>query len=182
MTDPVPVVDDPVAWCVADRLAACLCAQLVETSAPVACCCLMPGSQVAWDDCERGQAWVRVARVYRLGGTFPAAATASDDGNCGGLGGWAAVLELGVLRCMPQPDEGGALPSCDANRDVARLVLADAQAMRRAVRCCDWRAGCVPPDARMLLGDWLPAGPEGGCVGGTTLVTVEVSACVCEPG
>jgi len=174
-----PVLDDPLAWCVASALKACFCAQLAEVSAPAGCCCLMPGQSVAWDSCDPGQAWVRVARVYQLGANFPQAAGLGDMGPCGGMGGWAVVLELGAVRCLPGVDEHGNLPTCGQYDDVARLVYADAHAMRRAVMCCDWRSGCNLDDAQMIVGDWLPTGPQGNCTGGVLQVTVEVHGCIC---
>lgn len=176
-----PVVDDPVAYCLAEQLRECLCTELDAVSAPVNCCCHLPGQVVVWDSCDPGQAWVRVVRVYMAGGRFPAAATPTDLGACGGQGGWAVTLELGVLRCMPQPDERGNLPSCEDYSAVARLVDADAHAMRRAVLCCDWRGTCLQGDGQMAVGEWLPLGPQGTCVGGTMTVTVEVRACICDP-
>lgn len=177
---PVPVVDDPLVWCVADAIADCLCAQLPEVSAPVACCCVMPGELVAWDDCTNGQAWVRVASVFQVGDRFPLPAGPEDITPCGGSGGWAATLELGVIRCMPGPDEQGYLPDCDEYRHTSRLVLADGHAMRRAVLCCDWRDACNIPNNRYTVGSWTPLGPQGVCVGGTLSVTVELSGCICD--
>lgn len=177
-----PLVDDPVSACLIDSLAACLCAQLEAVSKPVACCCALPGQQVAWDDCDPGQAWVRVANMYMVGPKFPAPATAEDLGVCGGMGGWAVTVELGVLRCMPGIGEDDELPECEEYTATNRIVLADAHAMRRAILCCDWRSGCgMPSDARVVVGAWTPAGPAGTCVGGTMTAVFEVSACVCDP-
>lgn len=174
-----PVVDDPIGWCVATALQECFCAQLAEVSAAVACCCLAPGQQVVWDTCDPGQAWVRVASIYQLGHNFPAPARPADLTACGGEGGWAVTLELGTIRCMPQPDLDGNLPSCEDVSAVSRLVLADANAMRRAMLCCDWLTPCGMPDAQRVYGAWTPVGPQGACVGGVMSVTVEVSACIC---
>lgn len=176
-----PVVDDPIAWCVATELKRCFCEQLAEVSAPVVCCCLMPGAQVAWDSCDPGQAWVRVASIYQVGHTFPQPARPEDLGPCGGIGGWAVTLELGAVRCLPQPDLNGVLPTCEDYSEAARLVLADAHAMRRAVLCCDWRDACDLGEAGMVVGNWMPTGPQGACAGGVMSVTVEVHACICDP-
>lgn len=182
MTAPeYPIVDDPLAWCVSEALRECLCTEIEATSAPVGCCCLMPGADVTADSCETGQAWVRLAQLYQLGPQFPAPATGLEPGPCGAGYGWAGVFELGVLRCMPLPDERGNLPSCDEYSAVARLVQADAHAMRRAVLCCDWRTACSAPDNRILVGTWSPLGPDGNCVGGVLTVTMELFGCICDP-
>lgn len=180
-----PLVDDPVSWALARELSTCFCDQLEQVSAPVGCCCLWPGQEVAWDSCDPGQAWVRVVQVYPLSNRFPVQDTGLDIGPCGSVGGWATVLELGALRCMPQP-VGSDLPSCDAYSETARLVLADAHAMRRAVACCDWITNAAPPgvdasDWQTLFGAWQPVGPAGGCTGGVMTVTVQSFACICPP-
>lgn len=175
-----PIVDDPIAWCLADALAACFCAELAATSAPVGCCCVYPGEQVAVDSCKPGMAWVRIARQYPVGDRFPVAASAPDP--CGGANGWAVVLELAALRCMPGVSAQGKPPPCGAVTPVARLVAADAQAMRRAVLCCDWRVTCGgDPDVAVVVGAWEPLGPQGLCVGGAMSVTVQSNGCVCGP-
>jgi hypothetical protein len=181
----VPVMDDPIAWCLADGLRACFCDQLAQVSAPVGCCCLWPGQEVAWDDCTPGQAWVRVVQVYPLSNRFPIPDDGLGVGPCGSSGGWAVVLELGAIRCMPQPQSNGTLPRCQEYSDTARLVLADAHAMRRAVQCCDWRSTCTPNadlEEGLLFGAWQPVGPQGGCTGGVMSVTVQAYGCICPPG
>lgn len=177
---PVPVVDDPITWCVSQALQACLCAELPVTSKGVACCCILPGADIIADSCEVGQAWIRLVTEYPLSSRFPNPATGMEPTACGEVGhGWAATFELGVLRCMPQPDERGNLPSCDEYSESARLVAADKYAMRRAIMCCDWRDTCGLTDNRIVMGAWTPLGPDGNCVGGTTNVTVELFGCIC---
>lgn len=178
---PLPVVDDPIAYRLAQELSTCFCNELAAVSAPVGCCCLWPGLEVAWDSCTPGQAWVRVAQVYPVGTRFPTPDTGLDVGVCGALGGWAVVLELGALRCMPQPGDNGDLPSCTDYDDTERMVLADAHAMRRAVRCCDWRANAgADPEAQVLFGSWQPVGPAGACTGGLMQITVQAYGCLCD--
>lgn len=172
------VHDDPIAWPLAEALSDCLCI-LLEEEAPVRCCCVMFGADVAWDDCScdgrrGGMAWVRIANVYPTA-TFPSPYT-GQPGPCGGAyDGWAVTLELGILRCAPTIDERGRLPRCDQNWSAARRAAADAHLMRRAVMCCSW-AG----DRRYIVGSWEPLGPEGGCHGGVMTVTVNSRACVCD--
>lgn len=174
-----PVLDDPVAWHLAEALTDCLCT-ILEAEAPVQCCCTQFGEAVAWDSCNcrngrDGQAWVRVASMFPTA-TFPQPYT-GNPGPCGGnYDGWAVQLELGVLRCAPSPDSRGRLPSCEQNTAAARRALADAHIMRRAVMCCDWYGR----DAKLIVGAWQPVGPDGGCHGGVLPVTVQSFACVCD--
>lgn len=177
-----PIMDDPIAYPLAKALSDCFCAELAVTSAPVGCCCLYPGQEIAWDSCDPGMAWVRVAQVYPVGSRFPVQDTGLEVGPCGTTGGWAVVLELGALRCMPQPGNDGSLPPCGAVSDTARLVLADAHAMRRAVECCDWRSAAGgDPAAELVFGAWQPLGPQGACTGGMMQITVQTFGCICDP-
>lgn len=171
---------DEIGFPLAARLAECLCGLLAERD-PVACCCVQPGSEVAWDDCTGGQAWVRIVNEYHVGDRFPNPQNTASP--CGGVGGWAVVLELGVLRCMPQPDSMANLPSCSAVQDVAYRIAADKQTMREAIYCCDWREPArntwQEDGAGLVVGGWNPVGPEGGCVGGVMTVTVHATGCIC---
>lgn len=171
---------DPIAFPVAERLRDCLC-ELLEESWPTKCCCIFYGTEVPWDDCSadggrEGMAWVRIADVYPTE-RFPQAVTTANP--CGGLDGWAVVLELGVLRCAPTPSSSGRLPGCEANTAAAEKAAHDAHVMRRAVMCCDdWRE----PGQRFVMGRWQPVGGDGGCQGGVLQVTVHVTEmCVCTP-
>src|SRR5690606_35524537 len=174
---------DTIGFPLAERLAECLCGLLSERD-PVACCCVEPGAEVAWDDCTGGQAWVRIVQEYPLGDRFPHPQNSASP--CGGVGGWAVVLELGVLRCMPLPDGQGSLPSCQAEQDTAERIADDKHTMREAVFCCDWRDtprdAFASPEDGLIVGPWTPVGPEGGCVGGTMTVTVHATGCICGAG
>lgn len=173
-------VADPIAWPLAERLAACLC-DLLAAEAPVACCCVQPGRSVPWDDCTGGQAWVRIASQFATD-TFPIPAS-RPPGPCGGLGGWAVVLELAVIRCMPTVSDAGVPPSCAAVNATARQVADDKHRMLRAIECCDWRRDpALPPTAdvpAVIIGAWTPVA-EGDCTGGVWSVTVSSEACVCN--
>lgn len=173
-----PAIDDPVAWPLAEALAQCLC-RLLEDEAPVRCCCVLPGAEVAWDDCtcdgrRDGMAWVRIVQDYQTA-EFPRPYN-GHTGPCGGAyDGWAIILELGVLRCAPTVNERGRLPRCDQQHAAARRAQADKHIMRRAVACCGW-AG----ERDVIENGWQALGPEGGCHGGILTVTVNQQACICN--
>lgn len=83
--------------------------------------------------------------------------------------GWYVTLELAVTRCWPLSEDGSALEPA-VQTDLARKHLADAAAIRRAVRCCqalgeyswEWTAGG-------------PIGPDGGCAGSYGTIAVRTT-------
>ncbi len=173
-----PVLDDPIAWPLAEALAQCLCSML-EAEAPVRCCCVLPGAEVAWDDCScdgtrGGMAWVRIVNDYPTA-RFPQPYTGKSQPCGGAYDGWAGALDLGVLRCAPTVDARGRLPSCEQQHTAARRAAADKHIMRRAVSCCGWAE-----DRQIIEHGWQALGPEGGCHGGVLTVTVNQHACVCN--
>jgi hypothetical protein len=165
-------------WALLERLRDCLCEQLsggdpnvdyppcrcsivVGEVAPDECCCrALPGGSLCC-----GMAWVRCT------GSYPSTVFPTPDGQAQHtIDSFAAILELGVLRCAPGPDDHGQPPTVDELEEVARQVHVDAKSMRMAVRCC-----FTANSRNVLLGAWQPVGPEGACVGGVLTITVRVS-------
>jgi hypothetical protein len=149
-------------------LAACLCASLLAAELPAVCFCgVTPGASIALDyagDCSQacGMAWVRLESMY------PSVVLGQPDatpGNCGTT--LEIAVEMGVARCLPVIDESGTPPSAQELADSTELQIADALAMRTAVACCvrgkDW-----------VLGGYTPFGPQGGMVGGTWSLVLQV--------
>lgn len=137
----------------------CMCEQLAETGAGEPCWCgILPGLVVSLEYCETcntdhpcGMGWVRVAAVFPYE-TFP---TPTLDPHCRLPVGWQ--IEAGAVRCMPVPGDGEILPP-DAMTLVALNQMADAEAIHRALLCCE------APEVVVEL--YQPIGPDGGCVGG----------------
>lgn len=163
---------------IALRLLECLNEQLALTPAGAANpTILMAGEEVehfggTTDDCA--QAWVRLAGLYRSS-NFPLPDQDLTGGGCL-VAEYAAILELGVIRCWPTMGRNGAPGDPVAKQLRALDVQNDAYAMVRAVNCC-W---AVEDGPSYLVGTWQPTGPEGGVVGGYLQVTVAVQVC-CEP-
>lgn len=162
---------------VVDILVACLEQAVATVPKPPKVTCLRPGEQVALmlssagrDECCEGLAWVRVASIYPSN-TFPA-----QDITVAGCGvvAWAATIELGVARCAPTPP-AEEIPSCEEWTDATYAILDDAAAMRRAL-CC---FAAAEKYRLMLPGIWTPLPIDGGCMGGTMLVTVAIGDCDC---
>lgn len=152
-----------------ESLADCLCTA-VNANQPTCFCGVLPGAQVALDyagcyegGCENGMAWVR------LSGMYPASAIGQANlrpGNCSV--GTGVDIEVGVIRCAPQPADDGTPPSAADQATASALQLADATAAKAAVLCCD---GLSLQDT--IVAGWVPIGPEGAVLGGRlTLSTV----------
>jgi hypothetical protein len=111
---------------------------------------------------------------------FPATARfpqqSFDVANCDNRS-WAVELEMGVYRCLATLDDEGNPPSCQQIEHDAAVILSDAAAMRQAAVCC-FRPGDGGRD--VVVGEWAPVGPSGGCGGGVMSVTVQGYDCGCE--
>lgn len=152
----VPPVTQNVIAALAD-LADCVCAELATTGAGPTCWCgLYPGQAVSWDYCGEcsgdrcGMGYVRLASVFPYE-TFPQQII---DDRCRRPLAWA--MEVGALRCLPQPSDGG-LASPEEMSSVTISQVLDASALHRAIKCCGLSVG---------VQSYLPVGPMGGCVGG----------------
>ena len=156
----------------AEELLACLCTALDDSPAGPPCiCCLSPGPEPM--ECNTGPegegvGWVRVVRIFPTAARFPIPAT--DPQRCL-TGAYAVELELGVYRCVSVVDDQGDPPTCAQRTADAEKLLGDAAALRRAV-CCFTQQG-----RQMIVGEWRPLGPSGGCAGGAMTVTVEAADC-----
>lgn len=139
------------------NLADCLCAELAESGAGPTCWCgPYPGAQVSWEGCGEcdndhcGMGYVRVVAGFPYQ-VFPQPVV---DDRCVMPLAWS--VEVGALRCLPTAAEGVLDPVAMAEAAVVQMF--DARAIYTAIRCC--------PDIRMAISNYVPVGPEGGCVGG----------------
>jgi hypothetical protein len=170
---------DEVAWPVAVAVRNLIGGELAgAVGGPPATVAVVPGRDVAIDDCCAGLAWVRIVRVFPSDpGEFPNARTAAvtADGCLGGLY-WAVELGVGSARCAPTEDDAG-VPPTGAELEASAFALADdAGRIRRAVLC--GLPGLEEVD-EVAIGEQTNVGPSGGCVGQELLVTVLTRACVC---
>lgn len=152
---------------VMEQLSACLCTELDDAGNPTCFCGVLPGSEVVLDHCSPcdggrcGQAWVRMATSFPSI-AFPAPDEGVNSGQCGSP--LAFTLEVGVVRCAPQPDGTGTPPGEQAQLDAAVRQMEDWGAMVRAIECCS------ASGREYVLGVYEPVS-AGDCVGGTWLVT-----------
>lgn len=169
----------------AQRLLACLCAALEDTVGGAPCqCCLRPGTAPPPADaccaCDngQGQASVQLGPIFPVvAGKFPQRGVSGQLDDCTSYE-WGAELIMTVYRCVSVADEEG-FPSCDELTADTIKIAEDARAMRLAALCCPWREGDLGDPVAMVLGDWRPLNPMGGCAGGQQSVTVLVGSECC---
>lgn len=188
MTEPAPEpIPDVLVVPFAERLLACLCAQLaLSVGGPVCSCCLRHGAHlVAMDNCTcncndtgSGQASVQVTSIYPSA-KFPRQGVDTWDQPCRS-GTWVAELTMTVYRCVAVLSDKGVPPTCTQLEADFRKIQSDAAAMRRAFACCDWR-GDPDNEARVIPGAWVPVAPQGGCAGGFMTVLVDLGPLCCPP-
>lgn len=170
------------------RLLACLEQQLAGTvGGPVCRACLYPGATVPMDACEassdcsgvggHGMAAVRVASSQLI--------VAQVQQRCSFTSAQVSVVyEMTAYRCAHTVTRNGGvpvLPTCDELASDTAIVLDDAAAMRRALKCCFTvppSAGGCPP-AITNVSPWTPRGPVSGCMGGQMQFTVTFNDCGC---
>lgn len=141
---------------------------------PVARAFFAPGLDVAWDDCCDGQLWVRVVEQY------PTSRFPSRDMSPGcNPALWAVTLAVGVVRCTPTVDDNATPPNPEALTESAVGISADSAILLEAIRCCF--PGAAPFAAPLLVGNWNPLGPQGGCAGGEWRLTFGYPNCACPP-
>lgn len=135
---------------------------------------VVPGAQIAWDDCECAQLTVHIPQVYPSK-TFPAPKQEPPWGRCTSPL-MVAEYVVTILRCVPVQDDAGNPPSIADLEAAAMLDLADRAAVLRAVSCClsDLERG-LP--RFMLMQQQLAVGGEGMCAGSETHVFVGLPAC-----
>lgn len=171
------MVAAPGAAPLASILLECLRTSVSTVAIPPATVSLRTGLQMEpllarlRDECCEGVAWVRIDLVYPTS-TFPEQVATFD--RCGPLLR-AAILELGVLRCAPRGQDENSIPTADEWDTAAELVDADREAILAAV-CCFLD---LEKDRMVVEGAWIPWPIEGGCMGGTVQLIVEVDACEC---
>jgi hypothetical protein len=147
----------------------CLCNTIESSQVPNVCFCgVVPGDGIVADfagncrDERQGMAWVRQTSIYPAAGLNVVDETAN---NC--KTGFGMDLELGILRPMVTIDDRGNPPSPEQYEESAALMNDDALVMVKALQCCD-----ALDEVEYVLGQYTPAGPLGGMVGGSWVVAV----------
>lgn len=154
-------------------LAGCPCRVGVVPGAPAAdgCdggCNVPPGE---WP----GQLTVNVVRTYpaELPRWTNVAAVQAEATNCGPAALLAVELAVTLWRCTPVSSDDGCPPPMDALSENAMQLHVDMLAINQGVTCCFPTAGTSRRKGRRYsLGASAVLGPQGGCIGVQTPVTV----------
>lgn len=152
--------DDPE-W---EALAPCAAGLISGANLVADHCCAQETSYGAGQACE-GQLTVRVGNCYPTK-VFPEPWTGAMP-PCGTS--WAVELEIAVMRCALTMDESTNPPSpptMAAEMEVADRALGDMGLIRHTMT--DFARG---RDQALVLGQYVPMGPDGGCVGGAVTCT-----------
>jgi len=129
---------------------------------------VVPGVQVAWDNCDCGQLALVVPRHY-TSRDFPIDTSTLKTGNCDNTY-VVADMYLSLVRCVPGPDEDGNPPTVtDLNR-AAEVSFGDMWIMRQTLTCLLRTYYESPPVAGLRIAEWLVTddvglGALGGCAG-----------------
>lgn len=148
-------------------------ADLAASGHPVARLVSHPGPRPPADVCSRtrdgdGQAWVGVAGVWPTGESpFPSQNTSPTPCRRAEL---AVELRVGVLRCAARIADDGTPPAASLVGEDAALQAVDMLTLYQTIVCTldAWDVDL------MMVGRWVPLGPEGGCVGGEWPVTIPI--------
>lgn len=190
----------------AEALLNCVCEALdrlpVEVPGLAGCpcrVCVVPGSPAA-DGCDGGcdvqpgeypgQLTVNVVRLYASDRTiFPREAgssTATGPGsgirdlkNCAMPQVTAVELLVTLWRCTPLPTDQGCPPSCAELNESAMQMHADMLAVQQGVLCCYSATDTTQRHGRRwVMGQTTSLGPQGGCAGFQTRITVALDDCI----
>lgn len=165
----------------AEQVLSCFDLALQDGPNPPAQVCLRVGevpfsAGLNEDLCCTGLAWARVVSIVPSV-RFPQQDTEPNDCQ---KSSWAVELELGAVRCMPFGDENAG-PTCDQWTAAFLQVDEDAASMRRAL-CCVY--GLIATNATLIeqvvVGAWTPINNQGGCIGGTMNVTLQLDCLECD--
>lgn len=149
----------------------CLCEQVTKAAEDpdkitghVCLCSVITGDSVPLDYCAGtcgqgrcGMAWVRLEGIQPLEGESAAPGCPQP---------LTAFIEMGIVRCSQTSVSGRSLPGEDDHLRETLIALEDIQIMRRAIACCELRTTVM---------NYTPMGPEGGCVGGTWNLLVDIT-------
>lgn len=122
------------------------------------------------DECCSGLGWVRIARmsgVRQLDELQNVSCFQRER---------TLELEIGVARCAPTAPSASTIPTEDQWEEAALQLDADQGAMEDAICCAfDDLEGSAAEE--VSVGEYVPFGVDGNCIGGTMTVFVRMSAC-----
>jgi hypothetical protein len=163
------MIDDTLVWPFLEDLAAELQVEIEDSGLKEPCWIgVLPGALVALDYCgscgsKCGMAWVRLSAINE----WVDETGVADFSRCASL--FTATFEMGIVRCHQTLDESGNPMSMTYQSEATRVQLAEMAAMKRVLLCSSLMA-----NRNVTLGGYQPIGPDGGCVGGSWSVLVDM--------
>lgn len=156
----------------------CAVDALEEAEVPVCRSFINPGNDAPHDICSAGfnskgiaidgQLW-----VAHLGTTSGWPSPTGIPTTC--QAPWTDLIELGIVRCArAKISDSGTAPPAELITEDAENQERDRLLLRQVMMCCsaiDWK--------NLVVQDWDPISPQGGCVGGVWSFFVRDSGCTC---
>lgn len=160
---------------VMSRMLLCLCNALTAAGRPVCDCCTAWSASAPtmdmWCNCDcltgpnaagGGMAWVRLVRIDPLTRDIDKARCSPNQ--------IQAIVESGVYRCWPSPDDNQPTGCQDARFPASMGLVTDTQLAWQAAWCCN------QDNFASSMDDWeiqpnvmQPVSPQGGCAGTSVL-------------
>lgn len=173
---------EPLSHQVAVALGECVRAALAGTPAGVPTrVCVPVAGEIAWDACDCGQLAVTTPRLYPSR-VFPAESVEDAEQDRCGTPYLGVPYTVSILRCAAGMDDDGNPPTCEQLAADALVWHQDAAAVRRGLGCCLQELEAQDRILGWVLGPTTAVGPQGGCVGSETVVTVALPNCLCPEG
>lgn len=141
-------------------------------------CLLVPGIDVAWDQCQCGQFAQTIIGEYLTSTPF--------DGGNGAVGNGCGqayrviTVASSVVRCIPSMDQNGNPPTCDKLLTAGMQDVRDRTAVRLGVLC--HLESLLEDDtiSYYQIGQQTPLGEQGGCAGSVLTWSVALAnRCPC---
>lgn len=162
-------VEDTIAWNDLVGLSDALVAELKRRQLPALTENLvLAGQAIAMDYIAGpgdGFSFTRLGSGFQVG-VFPLPQQGYERGRALEI---ARQFEVGIARGLPLHEDGSPLDR-DEWFDVSRLVMADMNAIVASI--CAYANGKGLP---LVVGNWVPLGPDGGVIGGSWTVHLGVA-------
>lgn len=132
---------------------------------------LAPGQLLAWDNCSCGTLQLAQYVTYPSR-HFPQDFSEQRVGTCD-QSYTVAQFVVGMVRCVPTPDEDGNAPTEVDLTVAAHIDWQDRQIIRNFLACYLAAVYEKPPTPTLRVGEWIlgqtvGVGPFGGCAGSET--------------
>lgn len=146
---------------------------------PQRVCLLIPGLDVAWDNCQCGQLAQVIVSEYLTNAPFDGGASATVGAACG-LAYRVVSVATSLVRCVPMMDPNGKPPKCSAYLTAGINDVIDRTAVRLAVLCHLESLLAAGTVELYSLGAQTTLGEQGGCAGSVLTWSVAlVNRCPC---